>query len=111
MEKKILHILTGRDKQITPEETIKQPLPHQNFRFANPFIVIHHLPPEEIKPGSQLRIHPHPHRGFSPVTFTLQGEGFHRDNAGHDNVVKAGDVQWMFAGKGYCTAKALHQIC
>lgn len=100
MEKKILHILTGRNKQITPEETIKQPLPHQNFRFANPFIVIHHLPPEEIKPGSQLRIHPHPHRGFSPVTFTLQGEGFHRDNAGHDNVVKAGDVQWMFAGKG-----------
>ena len=100
MEKKILHILTGRDKQITPEETIKQPLPHQNFRFANPFIVIHHLPPEEIKPGSQLRIHPHPHRGFSPVTFTLQGEGFHRDNAGHDNIVKAGDVQWMFAGKG-----------
>jgi redox-sensitive bicupin YhaK (pirin superfamily) len=30
----------------------------------------------------------------------LQGEGFHRDNAGNDETIKAGDVQWMFAGKG-----------
>jgi redox-sensitive bicupin YhaK (pirin superfamily) len=30
----------------------------------------------------------------------LQGEGFHRDNAGNDEVIKAGGVQWMFAGKG-----------
>jgi redox-sensitive bicupin YhaK (pirin superfamily) len=30
----------------------------------------------------------------------LQGEGYHKDNAGHDEIVKAGDVQWMFAGKG-----------
>ena len=46
------------------------------------------------------RIHPHPHRGFAPVTFMLQGEGYHKDNAGHDETIKAGDVQWMFAGKG-----------
>ncbi|WP_315820362.1 pirin family protein [Paraflavitalea speifideaquila] len=30
----------------------------------------------------------------------LQGEGFHRDNTGNDETIKAGDVQWMFAGKG-----------
>lgn len=100
MKKAITHILEGREKKITAEETVLQPLPHRDFRFANPFIVLHHMLPEEIKPGSALRIHPHPHRGFSPVTFMLQGEGFHKDNAGHDEIVKAGDVQWMFAGKG-----------
>lgn len=100
MKKAIEHILAGREKQITKEETVLQPLPHKDFRFANPFIVLHHQLPKYIEPGSTLRIHPHPHRGFSPVTFTLQGEGYHKDNAGHDNVVKAGDVQWMFAGKG-----------
>jgi redox-sensitive bicupin YhaK (pirin superfamily) len=62
--------------------------------------VLHHMGPEEIAPGGQLRIHPHPHRGFAPVTFQLQGEGYHKDSAGHDETIHAGDTQWMFAGKG-----------
>jgi len=100
MKKAIEHILLGREKQITKEEKVLQPLPHKDFRFANPFIVLHHLLPEHIEAGSTMRINPHPHRGFAPVTFMLQGEGYHKDSAGHDEVVKAGDVQWMFAGKG-----------
>jgi quercetin 2,3-dioxygenase len=100
MKKQIAHILAGREKQITPEESVLQPLPHKDFRFANPFIVIHHMRPEVITPGQKLRIHPHPHRGFAPVSFFLQGEGYHKDNAGHDETIGAGDVQWMFAGKG-----------
>lgn len=100
MKKRIDHILEGREKQITKEETVRQPLPHSNFRFANPFILLHHLGPSVIPAGQELRIHPHPHRGFAPVTFQLQGEGYHKDSAGHDSIIKAGDVQWMFAGKG-----------
>lgn len=100
MKKAIEHILAGREKQITKEETVRQPLPHKDFRFANPFIVLHHMGPETINPGAELRIHPHPHRGFAPVTFMLQGEGYHKDSAGHSDLVAAGDAQWMFAGKG-----------
>ncbi len=100
MKKSIEHILAAREKQITKEESVRQPLPHKDFRFANPFIVIHHMGPETISPGSAQRIHPHPHRGFAPVTFMLQGEGYHKDSAGHDGIIRAGDVQWMFAGKG-----------
>ncbi|MBL4677860.1 MAG: pirin family protein [Mucilaginibacter sp.] len=100
MKKKIQHILKGREKQITKEETVLQPLPHIDFRFANPIIVLHHLQPKEIAACGKLRIHPHPHRGFAPVTFQLQGEGYHKDSAGHNGIIKAGDVQWMFAGKG-----------
>ena len=100
MLKKIDHILQGREKKITDDETVLQPLPHKDFRFANPFIVLHHGGPHYYTPGQQARINPHPHRGFSPYTFMLQGEGFHRDNAGNDETIKAGGVQWMFAGKG-----------
>jgi redox-sensitive bicupin YhaK (pirin superfamily) len=100
MKKQITHILNSREKRITAEESVRQPLPHKEFRFANPFIVLHHAGPSMIQPGQHLRIHPHPHRGFSPYTFMLQGEGFHRDNAGNDEIVKAGGVQWMFAGRG-----------
>jgi len=100
MKKRVDHILYGREKKITEEETVRQALPHMNFRFANPFIVLHHGGPAVYQAGSHARIHPHPHRGFSPYTFMLQGEGFHRDNAGNDEVIKAGGVQWMFAGSG-----------
>jgi redox-sensitive bicupin YhaK (pirin superfamily) len=100
MKKKIDHILYAREKKITEEETVRQSLPHKDFRFANPFIVIHHAGPVTYQPGQHARIHPHPHRGFSPYTFMLQGEGFHRDNAGNDEIIKAGGVQWMFAGSG-----------
>jgi redox-sensitive bicupin YhaK (pirin superfamily) len=100
MQKKIEHLLAGRPKQITEEEKVLQPLPHKDFRFANPFIVLHHLGPDAIAPGGKLRIHPHPHRGFAPITFQLQGEGYHMDNAGHENIIRSGDAQWMFAGKG-----------
>jgi redox-sensitive bicupin YhaK (pirin superfamily) len=98
--KQIDHILYGREKKITEDETVRQSLPHKDFRFANPFIVIHHGGPYIIEAGSASRIHPHPHRGFAPYTFMLQGEGYHRDNAGNDEMIKAGGVQWMFAGKG-----------
>jgi len=100
MKKKISYILEAKEKKITSDETVLQPLPHREFRFANPLILIHHLGPQEIRPGSSIRIHPHPHRGFAPVTFQLQGEGYHLDNAGNDKVIKAGGVQWMFAGRG-----------
>lgn len=100
MKKKIRHILKGREKQITKEESVLQPLQHIDFRFANPIIVLHHLQAKQIEAGQQLRIHPHPHRGFAPVTFQLHGEGYHTDSAGHKGTVKSGDVHWMFAGKG-----------
>lgn len=100
MKKNILHVLAGRGKKITPEQTVIQPLPHADFRFASPFIVLHHGGPDTIAPGSVNRIHPHPHRGFAPVTFQLQGQAHHKDNTGNDQLLNAGDAQWMFAGKG-----------
>lgn len=100
MKKNIAHILAGRAKNITPTQVVLQPLPHADFRFANPFIVLHHGGPDQIPPGSDERIHPHPHRGFAPVTFQLQGQAHHKDSTGNDQLLNPGDAQWMFAGKG-----------
>jgi redox-sensitive bicupin YhaK (pirin superfamily) len=100
MQKQIDHLLQGRPKSIG-DETVLQPLPHKDFRFANPFIVLHHLKPETIPANSPpIRVHPHPHRGFAPVTFVFQGEGFHKDSEGNNGIVKEGGVQFMFAGSG-----------
>lgn len=100
MQKAIEHILTGVKKKISDHDEVSQPLPHTRFRFASPFIVIHHSETRTIAPDSTDRLHPHPHRGFAPVTFMLKGTGYHQDSAGHRGYVSEGDVQWMFAGKG-----------
>ncbi|CAN6321976.1 unnamed protein product [Urochloa humidicola] len=42
----------------------------------------------------------HPHRGFETVTYMLEGAFTHQDFAGHKGTIRAGDVQWMTAGRG-----------
>jgi quercetin 2,3-dioxygenase len=42
----------------------------------------------------------HPHRGFETVTYMIEGRMRHRDNAGHEGLLRNGGVQWMTAGRG-----------
>lgn len=42
----------------------------------------------------------HPHDNMEIVTIPLKGALKHKDNAGNEGIIKAGDVQIMSAGKG-----------
>lgn len=42
----------------------------------------------------------HPHRGFTTITYMLQGKMEHQDHMGNVGLLSDGDVQWMTAGKG-----------
>lgn len=79
-----------------------QALPMGGLDAVDPFLLIHHLelPFKENGDESTLGVPPHPHRGFSPVTFIFQGDIHHRDSLGNSQVVKAGGTQWMHAGSG-----------
>jgi redox-sensitive bicupin YhaK (pirin superfamily) len=81
---------------------IRQPLPTQNVEQVDPFLLLHHAnvkAPSHTSPG-KAGVSPHPHRGFSPVTFVFQGGVHHRDSRGNNSVVYAGGAQWMNAGMG-----------
>jgi len=81
---------------------IRQPLPTQNVEQVDPFLLLHHAnvkAPSHLDP-EDAGVGPHPHRGFSPVTFIFQGGVHHRDSRGNDSVVYAGGAQWMNAGMG-----------
>jgi len=81
---------------------VKQPLPTQKVQQLDPFLLLHHARTKysDRRPAKQQGVGPHPHRGFSPVTFVVEGAVHHRDSWGHDQVAKAGEVQWMHAGAG-----------
>ena len=81
---------------------LDQALPNPIMEQLDPFLLIHHA--EWQYKGNQRQkevgIGPHPHRGFSPVTFVFQGDLRHQDSFGNDKIVNAGGTQWMHAGKG-----------
>lgn len=80
---------------------LRQPIPTQQIENIDPFILLHHYGPYTISEDSNpFDLGPHPHRGFEPITFLIQGEQLHRDSLGHESIVKAGDVQWTTAGRG-----------
>ena len=81
---------------------VKQPLPTQKVDQVDPFLLLHHAKTKYSKnrPAKLQGIGPHPHRGFSPVTFVIDGEIHHRDSRGNDQIAKEGEVQWMHAGAG-----------
>ncbi|ATL47549.1 hypothetical protein COR50_10430 [Chitinophaga caeni] len=101
MKKNLVFILNGVVKNAYAKEKVLQLIPNRKLTSANPVVLWQHVMPTEIKQSSDAKIvEPHPHRGFATVTFMLQGEGYHYDNAGHETILKPGDVQYLFAGSG-----------
>lgn len=85
---------------------LRQPIPTQKIEMIDPFVLLHHYGPYQIsEEHNPFDLGPHPHRGFEPVTFLIQGEQLHRDSLGNESVVKAGDVQWTTAGRGIIHAE------
>lgn len=81
---------------------VRQAFPSHQMEQVDPFILLHHannnIPTD--RPVSQSGVGPHPHRGFSPVTFIFQGGVHHRDSRGNNSTIYAGGTQWMNAGMG-----------
>lgn len=81
---------------------IRQPFPSAKAEQVDPFLLLHHA---DIKvpvhvDTKNAGVGPHPHRGFSPVSFIFKGGVHHRDSRGNNNIVYAGGTQWMNAGMG-----------
>ena len=81
---------------------VRQAFPSSKTENVNPFLLLHHA---EVKvpthvPVIKAGVGPHPHRGFSPVTFIFKGGVHHRDSRGNDNIIYEGGTQWMNAGMG-----------
>ena len=81
---------------------LKQALPTNKVQQVDPFLLLHHgeLKYRKHAKAVQQGVGAHPHRGFTPVTFIIEGEIHHRDSRGNNQIAKKGEVQWMHAGSG-----------
>jgi hypothetical protein len=77
-------------------------LPYARRRMVGPFIFFDHMGPVDLPQGvpRSLDVRPHPHIGLSTITYLFEGEIMHRDNIGSVQPIRAGEVNWMTAGRG-----------
>ena len=79
---------------------VRRTLPTGARRSVGPFIFVDQMGPVDLAPGSGMDVKPHPHIGLATITYLLSGEIVHRDNLGSEQTIRAGDVNWMIAGRG-----------
>ena len=102
MQKRTINQIIPAQKVNMGGHIIDQPLPTRKIDNLDPFLLIHHW--HNHLPGNQKQqdvgVGPHPHCGFSPVTFIFKGAVEHRDSLGNRAIVENGGTQWMFSGNG-----------
>ena len=79
---------------------VRRALPSSHRRMVGPFIFLDHMGPMIFRAGAGPNVRPHPHIGLSTLTYLLEGEMIHRDSLGNVETIRAGDVNWMTAGRG-----------
>ena len=81
---------------------LDQALPSSSTEQIDPFLLLHHWKSNFPAGGSpkDFGVGPHPHRGFSPVSFILDGAVMHQDSRGNVSEVGKNGVQWMNSGMG-----------
>ena len=82
------------------EFTVDRLLPDKRRQRVGPFIFFDHIGPADFAPDSGVNVRSHPHIGLATVTYLFDGEMLHRDSLGFVQVIRAGAVNWMTAGRG-----------
>lgn len=97
--RKIRSIHTAPETRMGPA-IIRQAFPLQGMQQVDPFILLHHFDFTSKPHENNFNVPPHPHRGFSPVTFMFEGEIEHEDSLGNKKVIGDNEVQWINAARG-----------
>jgi redox-sensitive bicupin YhaK (pirin superfamily) len=77
-------------------------LPWAKRRMVGPFVFFDHMGPKQMAANlpRSVDVRPHPHIGLATITYLFAGEIVHRDSLGFHQVIRAGEVNWMTAGRG-----------
>lgn len=97
---KLATLIIPRTRDLGDGFEVRRALPAAERRMVGPFVFLDQMGPTLLKPGIGLDVRPHPHIGLATVTWLLAGEILHRDSLGSVQAIRAGEVNWMTAGRG-----------
>ncbi|MEZ4704147.1 MAG: pirin family protein [Bdellovibrionota bacterium] len=93
-------ILLPKKKSLGSNFFVRRSLPDTRKQMVGPFIFWDHIGPYVIQDGYEIQVRAHPHIGLSTMTYLFSGQLVHRDSLGNVQVIKAGQINWMTAGRG-----------
>ena len=79
---------------------LRRAVPSRALRSVGAWCFLDHAGPARFPPGQGMHVGPHPHIGLQTFTWMIEGELLHRDSLGSEQVVRAGQVNLMTAGRG-----------
>ncbi|RYM11477.1 MULTISPECIES: pirin family protein [Sphingobium] len=79
---------------------VHRSLPVKGRTMVGPFIFFDQAGPAKIGAGHGVDVRPHPHINLATVTYMYEGAFLHRDSLGTEQLIEAGAVNLMTAGKG-----------
>ncbi|RKJ96937.1 pirin family protein [Alicycliphilus denitrificans] len=92
--------IPARTAEIGGGVPVARMLPSRHRRTIGAWCFLDHAGPARFAAGQGLRVGPHPHTGLQTFTWMLEGEVLHRDSLGNEQVIRAGQVNLMTAGRG-----------
>jgi redox-sensitive bicupin YhaK (pirin superfamily) len=93
-------VLPPRERDLGDGFFVRRLLPAGKRRAVGPFVFFDHFGPTTFAPGAGMDVRPHPHINLATVTYLYEGEIDHRDSLGSFQTIRAGDINWMTAGRG-----------
>ena len=94
-----LEVLDARESQVGSLR-VRRALPRRAHRTVGAWCFADHMGPAPVTEEHGIDIGPHPHCGLQTVTWLLAGEVLHRDSLGSEQVIRAGQLNLMTAGRG-----------
>jgi len=97
--------LESRTAEIGGGLTIRRALPNRHRRTVGAWCFLDHAGPMEFGADGGMHVGPHPHIGLQTFTWMVEGEVFHRDSLGNEQLITPGQVNLMTAGGGIAHAE------
>ncbi len=104
MNRKIEQIIPAKETPLVGNFTVRRALPRAKLRRIGGFVFFDHFGRATVTP-QELDVPPHPHVGLQTVTYLFEGEILHTDSLGNKQIIRAGDVNWMTAGRAITHAE------
>ena len=84
---------------------VRRAIPQRSRRTIGAWCFADHMGPADVTEDRGLDIGPHPHTGLQTVTWLIDGQALHRDSLGSEQVIRAGELNLMSAGRGVTHAE------
>ena len=79
---------------------VRRTLPQRERSLIGAWCFVDHYGPDDVSSTGGMKVAPHPHTGLQTVSWLFSGEIEHRDSAGHQAMVRPGELNLMTAGHG-----------